>query len=365
MTHRILRSRSGGKMIRFDDLQKSEVLHAASVCIAAHNEETSISKTIESILSQEWRDEVAVEVIVCANACTDKTAERVRQISSPRIPIVCLETSTKGKPNAWNELVSAASSNVLYFVDADVVVDRQGFQRIYDVLRSRSDLVAVAGTNAAIMRQQSLLTRLSVPPARNGILKRESQAFICGRLYAFRKRELLTLMRDVGYSQIPPEILHEDAWIQRMLDVAVSRRDHVSLEDLIRGDGRVWGVCRDAYAYFIPHDWKEDPRLKARAMHSREQLRAYFPEYYAALDRVHAHRSRDPGGRGLRKLAGITSAGPISGPRELIRRTMQKWAFRKARSIYEANKANAIEVSAQHWIRSEASRSSKEPSVPL
>ena len=50
-----------------------------SVCIAAHNEESCITQTLDSILKQTYPEEI--EVLVGVNGSTDRTAEVVQAYS--------------------------------------------------------------------------------------------------------------------------------------------------------------------------------------------------------------------------------------------------------------------------------------------
>ena len=67
-----------------------------SVCVAAYNEEISIGPMLESVLGQ-----VGVrvaEILVCANACTDRTEQIVESFAARHPRIRLLTQLKRGKP---------------------------------------------------------------------------------------------------------------------------------------------------------------------------------------------------------------------------------------------------------------------------
>ena len=337
-----------------------------SVCIPAHNEELTIGKTLEAILGQEFDhgSKPEIEVLVCANVCTDNTVGEVRRIQQ-KYPneITLIEVAEKGKSNACNVLRKRALYDIVFFIDADTELDRTALAVMSKELQSSDDLIAVGGTNAAVMSGCSFMTRLSRPYAKNGILIRQNQDFIAGRCYGIRRARFEAVMEEFGFHDIPEHLINEDRWIHRLLDVAASKHKGLSLESVIRGEGRYWTVCPDALAYFVPQDWREDSKLKARSLHGRDQMSAYFPEYDEARAGTRVPSSKTIIQKVPEKFAMLREMGGVEGFRYIVSELMKKLAVRRARRLYEWNKANSVEISAQNWIRSETSRTRDEAGI--
>lgn len=339
-----------------------------SVCIPAHNEELTIGKTLESILAQTFNSgsRPAMEVIVCANVCTDGTVDVVKHLQeSHRDVIKLLEVDERGKTNACNVLRKEASYDHVFFIDADTELDVKALAVMNERLQHSEALIAVGGTNAAILRDCSFLTRLSRPYAKDGILVKDNQDFIAGRCYGFKKTKLEAVLNEFGYDNIPDHLINEDRWLHRLLDVAASKHRGIPLESVILGEGRYWVVCHEALAYFVPQSWKEDAKLKARSFHGRDQISAYFPEYDIALARSRDRSPRSFVQRIRTKAETLSGMGLKPGIRQVISELMKRRAVRRARRLYEWNKAHSVEISAQNWIRSEASRVRSEEGIRI
>lgn len=339
-------------------------LRPISVCIAAHDEERTIERTLTSILHQQFTWRIPMEILVCANACTDGTADVVRDVQQRyAVPIRLLEVDQKGKANAWNVLKDAADHDILVFADGDVVVDQRALHALYRFLRERPDLVLAAAVNAAVLEECDAVTRLTRPRATDGVYVRTDQDYVCGRLYGVRKRMLEAVMADSGYDRMPEHVLHEDAWLQRMLDVAASERRGLPIERVIRGEDRYWAVCREALVYFVPHSWREDPNIKARALRAEEQLRAFFPEYYAAYARVREAKGLSLRQRWRRWWHTLRRMSWPDRLRYVIVEVMKRRAYRKARRIVAREKRDTVEVTPPRWTRSETSRKKRHHGV--
>ncbi len=99
-----------------------------SVIIPAHNEEVVLEECLVRILDGLEPDEA--EVVVVANACSDRTADVAR--SFERVEVV--ETSLPGKPNALDLGDDRATTFPRLYVDADVVTDAHALRRTAEVL---------------------------------------------------------------------------------------------------------------------------------------------------------------------------------------------------------------------------------------
>lgn len=88
-----------------------------SILIPARNEEKVIQDILNDIISQTYKD---FEVIVICHNCTDKTGEKVKEISGRDNRIKCLEFNGKpGKSAALNYGVNHATGEIIVVFDAD------------------------------------------------------------------------------------------------------------------------------------------------------------------------------------------------------------------------------------------------------
>ncbi|WP_210509050.1 glycosyltransferase [Naasia sp. SYSU D00057] len=100
-----------------------------SVVIPAHNEEHLIGRTLRTLLEGAGPDEL--RVVVAANGCTDRTADRAREV--PGVTVVEVE---KGSKIAALNAGDAAAGDVFprAYVDADVVMSRDALLALADAL---------------------------------------------------------------------------------------------------------------------------------------------------------------------------------------------------------------------------------------
>ena len=103
-----------------------------SVLIPARNEEATIERCVRSVLENEHPIE---EVIVCDDNSTDATPEileRLREQDS-RLRVIrgkSLPEGWVGKPHACHQLAAQARGDVLFYVDADTFLTREGIARV-------------------------------------------------------------------------------------------------------------------------------------------------------------------------------------------------------------------------------------------
>ncbi|HUR45507.1 MAG TPA: glycosyltransferase [Candidatus Saccharimonadales bacterium] len=93
-----------------------------SIIIPAHNEEAYLGQTLEGLQDQIYPN---YEVIVVANGCTDRTCEIARH-RCHRL----LDVPERGLSRARNLGAEAARGDILVFLDADTVLDKNALERI-------------------------------------------------------------------------------------------------------------------------------------------------------------------------------------------------------------------------------------------
>lgn len=128
----------------------SQRVQSVSILIPTHNRGAILDQTLVSIEQMQRPEDVRVEVVVVANACTDDTLARLERWKC-RWPLnrgVMLELKVVSEPqiglqHARNRAVQEASHDVLAFLDDDVFLDAQWLMGLLSVYRStEAELVA-------------------------------------------------------------------------------------------------------------------------------------------------------------------------------------------------------------------------------
>jgi chlorobactene glucosyltransferase len=102
----------------------------ASALVPARNEEGGIAACVEALLRQPF-----TEIIVCDDRSTDTTPEILAGLAArePRLRVlqgVPLPAGRVGKAHACHQLASAASGDLLVFVDADTILQPHALERV-------------------------------------------------------------------------------------------------------------------------------------------------------------------------------------------------------------------------------------------
>ena len=97
--------------------QPNNFTQSVSIIITAHNEESSIKKTIELCLNSDYLKN-KLEIVVASDQSTDRTVEIASQYIGKGVRIV--ETKNRmGKANAQNEAIETIDSEIIAFCDAN------------------------------------------------------------------------------------------------------------------------------------------------------------------------------------------------------------------------------------------------------
>lgn len=206
-----------------------------SICIPAHNEEQSITSTLNSVRDAlGYLSGYQIELLICANACTDNTADRIKEWAelndlpvkiydidnvlpteekvsknSVEFCLTILITKTPGKPNALNNLCSLARGDILILIDADVIVHPEAFGFLIRELIKNPEMKGAGGIvlapgakgfNLLYRRMAIKMKEFATKPA----------PYLNGPLYAVRKDSV---------KSIPDEIIADDAYNTMMIGV--------------------------------------------------------------------------------------------------------------------------------------------------
>tara|TARA_Y100000310_G_scaffold189730_1_gene189691 strand:- start:1224 stop:2147 length:924 start_codon:yes stop_codon:yes gene_type:complete len=175
-----------------------------SVCIAAYNEENTIDHVLEycSSLPRDLMD----ETLVCANGCTDNTADNVRAWNRTDSRFRLIEEPKPSKPNAWNILVEQARNNTLVFFDADIKPEEKSLENLIVPLEDE-EIIATSGVVDFDIPWHNWYT----------IFEPVYQDGVSGAVYAFKKQKMLEKMARWDYQKMP-EVCAEDTWVWMLLE---------------------------------------------------------------------------------------------------------------------------------------------------
>lgn len=103
-------------MFRPRPVKKGECNEAVSVVIAAHNEESVISRKLGSLLASRSAHQIA-EVLIGSDGSTDRTAAACREVGDARIRVVEFP-ERRGKASVLNDLIPQCKSAIVVLTDA-------------------------------------------------------------------------------------------------------------------------------------------------------------------------------------------------------------------------------------------------------
>lgn len=105
-----------------------------SVVMPAFNKEKYIVKAIKSVLNQTYQD---IELIIIDDCSTDKTVERISEISDERMRVICL-SENHGACYARNMGIEKANGEYIAFQDADNFWYPEKIVRSLDTLKEQN-----------------------------------------------------------------------------------------------------------------------------------------------------------------------------------------------------------------------------------
>ena len=155
-----------------------------SVVIPAHNEEQFIGKCLESVVRAAERVKPdAVEIVVVANRCTDRTADVARQYDA-RV----LVNDEKCISAIRNTGIRAANGEIVMTIDADSVMSENALREVVRMLESGRFIGG--GTNIKFERMSAGIFFSAVYVALNLIpVMWKHKAALSGGMFWFRRRD--------------------------------------------------------------------------------------------------------------------------------------------------------------------------------
>lgn len=189
-----------------------------AIGILAHNEERVIAATVASLLAQTVIADPAIakEIVVVANGCADRTAEKAAA-ALQNIPPgancagMVRELRAAGKANAWNVFVheaSAPDTDIFVLLDADIeFASADAIERLINHLRNHPDVLVAPDQPVKKFEGGGSLRPIIRALQKTGS---DDDRALSGQLYAARASALRSVRMPLG-------IVVEDGFLRAMI----------------------------------------------------------------------------------------------------------------------------------------------------
>lgn len=230
---------------------------AFTLIIPAHNEETVIARCLDTVRSGAPADH-AMEIIVAANGCTDRTVEIARNVAPEAI---VLDLPVGSKTAAINAANSAASHFPRIYLDADVECSYPSLAALAAVLRGSGVMTAAPAIRLDLSRCNSFMKAYYRAWVRQPYAKAGKGGAGC---YGLSSEALASV------GEFPP-IIGDDIWIHTRFPDEVKR--------YIAEDDQGQPVYSIVYP---PRTAREQIRVEARRQNGNAEVRRLYPSPYFA-----------------------------------------------------------------------------------
>lgn len=142
-----------------------------TVSLSAYNNEKFIEKTIQSVLSQSFKD---FEFIIIEDGSTDKTLKIIGKYAKLDSRIILIGRENRGIVKSKNEILALAKGEYLANIDGDDIALPERFRIQKDFLDNHPEIVCVGSDTELIDEKGRFLTRIIHKRGldiRNGILE--------------------------------------------------------------------------------------------------------------------------------------------------------------------------------------------------
>lgn len=112
-----------------------------SLIIPCYNAESTISKCLESVISQSYKN---LEIIIINDGSTDKTSAIVNQFQDKDSRIIIINQENSGVSKARNEGIKTASGKYICFVDSDDWVEKDYCSILHQTLVENNADISIA-----------------------------------------------------------------------------------------------------------------------------------------------------------------------------------------------------------------------------
>ena len=131
-----------------------------SICIPVYNSETTIGRTIESVIGQTYNN---IEIIVVDNLSTDATLNRVREYKDSRIRIVENPVHFCCAEHNWNTCFAHTRGEFIALFHADDVYSPDIVGRQVDTFKKFPSVMAVFTEASVIDEQDRIIDTFRLP----------------------------------------------------------------------------------------------------------------------------------------------------------------------------------------------------------
>jgi len=136
-----------------------------SICIPVYNSETTIGRTIESVIGQTYKN---IEIIVVDNQSTDQTLARVREFRDPRIRIAENPEHFSCAEYNWNTCFAHTRGEFIALFHADDMYSPEIVERQVDAFKKFPSVTGVFTNGEIIDEQDTVIDSFRLPPAITG-----------------------------------------------------------------------------------------------------------------------------------------------------------------------------------------------------
>ncbi len=136
-----------------------------SICIPVYNSETTIGRTLDSVIGQTYDN---IEIIVVDNLSTDRTLERVREFKDSRIRIVENPVHFSCGEYNWNTCFAHARGEFLALFHADDMYCQETVERQVEIFKKYSAVTGVFTQGDMIDEDDKFIDTFSLPPVITG-----------------------------------------------------------------------------------------------------------------------------------------------------------------------------------------------------
>ena len=161
-----------------------------SIGVPVYNEENTLVNSLDSIVKSMRELKQNSSIILCFNGTTDNGRILAENYSKKIQPLEII-TSTKGKPSAVKAIAQQSTSDIVIYVDADVIVNKYCFKNMVDSFSPK--VMAVTGRPIPYSSDNLLYNIINARMINSGIevsKKGGPKPFLHGRIYAIRKQIL-------------------------------------------------------------------------------------------------------------------------------------------------------------------------------
>jgi glycosyltransferase involved in cell wall biosynthesis len=136
-----------------------------SICIPVYNSETTIKRTLDSVIGQTHR---TIEIIVVDNRSTDRTLEHVREFKDSRIRIIENPVHFGCAEDNWNTCFAHTNGEFIALFHADDVYSPDIVARQVDIFRKFPSVMGVFTQGDVIDEDDKVIDTIRLPPKITG-----------------------------------------------------------------------------------------------------------------------------------------------------------------------------------------------------